>query len=369
MSERKTIQINPDLFKMSKKNTSRKKDTPSNKIQLKPELKSHKQKTLRKNVLKMIREKQQDAYRELFDKKKPPVSTGSSEFDKDFDSSLKFFSSLANKVESETIPAHNTTFKNYNAISTSPSLINNLPTIETLVPSKDPPISLSPIPSLSFPSSLPSSLPLSTPIYISHMNRLPNPTYGCLKNGTLPTYRTYTRKNWGGGAPPQTQINPTFMTQQKTLPISEPVISSDPFDRPLLTNRPTPKFIEQFQKFDKIQQGTTKEKAKQRIKYRKRKKIYKRTYKVGRSKVEHKVGVLISNKTIRSRITTEAQLLKQTPIQEVRKFLIKKGFIKIGTNAPNDVLRKMYETVRLVCGEIQNHNPENLLYNFIHDKE
>jgi len=61
--------------------------------------------------------------------------------------------------------------------------------------------------------------------------------------------------------------------------------------------------------------------------------------------------------------------LKQTPINEVRKFLIKKGFIKIGTNSPNDVLRKMYETVSLVCGEIQNHNPENLLYNFIHDQE
>ena len=36
MSERKTIQINPDLFKISKKNTSRKKDQPTkNKIQLK----------------------------------------------------------------------------------------------------------------------------------------------------------------------------------------------------------------------------------------------------------------------------------------------------------------------------------------------
>jgi len=60
-------------------------------------------------------------------------------------------------------------------------------------------------------------------------------------------------------------------------------------------------------------------------------------------------------------------MLRQIPIQEVRKYLIKKGFIKVGTTAPNDVLRKMYESVLLICGDVQNHNPENLLYNFIND--
>ena len=106
-------------------------------------------------------------------------------------------------------------------------------------------------------------------------------------------------------------------------------------------------------------------KGSNRIKYLKRKKIFKRTYRIGRNKSS--IGVLVSNKTIRNRISTQAQLLKQTPIHDVRKFLIKKGFIKIGTTAPNDVLRKMYESVSLVCGEVQNHNPENLLYNFVHD--
>jgi len=47
--------------------------------------------------------------------------------------------------------------------------------------------------------------------------------------------------------------------------------------------------------------------------------------------------------------------------------LIKKGFIKVGTPTPNDILRKMYESVVLICGEVQNHNPENLLYNYVHD--
>jgi hypothetical protein len=27
----------------------------------------------------------------------------------------------------------------------------------------------------------------------------------------------------------------------------------------------------------------------------------------------------------------------------------------------------MYESVSLICGDVQNHNPENLLYNFMND--
>jgi|Laugresbdmm110sn_1035088.scaffolds.fasta_scaffold04854_3 hypothetical protein len=325
MSERKTIQINPDLFKVSNRKTQRKQPA-SQKIELKSELKTQKQKTLRKNVLKMIREKQQDAYKELFNTKKPtpiPPSTITTEFDKDFDESLKFFSSLANKVKSET--PLNTTFKNHEPIV---STIQNSIPMSNFIPD-----------------------PTQPPFQI-----IPQPQYGCLKNGSLPTFRSYTRKN-GGELQPNIQSSSTIEQSIR--------------DTPLLSNKKD--FKEQIQKFDTIHQGnitpTEKQTQKQKIKYRKRKKIFKRTYRVGKSKTEPKIGVLVSNKTIRNRITTEAQLLKQTPINEVRKFLIKKGFIKIGTNSPNDVLRKMYETVSLVCGEIQNHNPENLLYNFIHDQE
>jgi uncharacterized membrane-anchored protein len=103
-----------------------------------------------------------------------------------------------------------------------------------------------------------------------------------------------------------------------------------------------------------------------RIKNIKRKKIYKRTYRVGKSKT--KIGCLISNKTIRQKIQQSAYELKHTNIKDVRKFLLKRGFIKVGTTAPNDVLRKMYESVAMVCGEVQNHNPDNLLHNFINEE-
>jgi hypothetical protein len=54
-------------------------------------------------------------------------------------------------------------------------------------------------------------------------------------------------------------------------------------------------------------------------------------------------------------------------MSEVKNYLLKHGFIKIGTNSPNDVLREMYENVQMICGEVKNHNPENLLYNYFND--
>ena len=57
------------------------------------------------------------------------------------------------------------------------------------------------------------------------------------------------------------------------------------------------------------------------------------------------------------------------PISDVRKFLVKKGLIRVGSTCPNDVLRKMYESVNLVCGEVQNHNSDNLLYNYLNQTD
>ena len=53
------------------------------------------------------------------------------------------------------------------------------------------------------------------------------------------------------------------------------------------------------------------------------------------------------------------------PIQDIKKYLIKRGLLKVGSTAPNDILRKMYESSILLCGEVQNHNPDYLLYNFM----
>ena len=92
----------------------------------------------------------------------------------------------------------------------------------------------------------------------------------------------------------------------------------------------------------------------------------RKTFKIGKNK--NMVSVLVSNRTIRNKVNTKKQEIKQTPISDVKRYLIKKGFIRVGTVSPNDVLRKMYESAMLICGEIENHNPDNLLYNYLNEK-
>ena len=64
-------------------------------------------------------------------------------------------------------------------------------------------------------------------------------------------------------------------------------------------------------------------------------------------------------------ITMKMQNLKQVDINKIKKDLLKRGLIRVGTITPERVLRKMYETVHSMCGSVQNHNPDNLLYNYL----
>ena len=109
------------------------------------------------------------------------------------------------------------------------------------------------------------------------------------------------------------------------------------------------------------------EKPKPKIVQKKIRKLLRRTFYLGKDKYKPRVGVLLPNRTIRNNVTTKSFMIKQKPISEIRKFLLSKGFIKVGSTAPTDVLRKMYESIVLIDGEVKNHNPDNLLYNFFND--
>jgi hypothetical protein len=91
-----------------------------------------------------------------------------------------------------------------------------------------------------------------------------------------------------------------------------------------------------------------------------------RTYKytLGKKNGARHVGLLIKNRETQKRIKQEVSQLKQQPIQEVKNYLRNKNLIKLGSQAPNDVLRKLYED-SILAGEITNNNASNLVYNFI----
>jgi hypothetical protein len=107
----------------------------------------------------------------------------------------------------------------------------------------------------------------------------------------------------------------------------------------------------------------TKEKMKKYLK-----KTCKRKFTLGKSVLYRRVAVLIKNKQTRKNILNAHKELKKTAITDVKKYLRKQGILKVGSNAPNDVLRKTYESAKL-AGEVRNTNQDTFIHNFLNIEE
>lgn len=326
LNEKKTITINPELFNVNGgNNTTRKHKKDSMPLQNKIRVKETKEKapkkisTIKRNILKMIRNQQ------IEKKKKPekekdkeiPNQSIKTDFQNDFNDTLEYLSVLTKDIEDKK---KNETLRRYS----SP------------IPSHKPSIDLFEIPKN------PEPIHLNT---IPNAMLIPPPKYGCLKNGNLPTYRTW--------------MNQT----RKSLPIQ--TIGQQIYEKKLEDKIKDLSRIQQQQKIESFAKHATTDIK--HYKKPKQKRILRRTFYVGRSKAFPKISVLVANKTIRANTQLKTQKLKQIPISDVKNYLLKNGFIKVGTNAPNDVLREMYENTQMICGEIKNHNPDNLLYNYFNN--
>ena len=359
--ERRTITINPDFLKLSGSGGTRKRrkktDTPADPtkpIKIKTNTKPKPSvSTLKKNILNMIRRHQDDKYKSgVRLESKMDDSSAVQKFNSEFEDSLQFLSSLPKHTDEKKM---DTSYKNHTIRNNvSMPLLSSVPPVlnhSFLAPSEMPMNQLQGI-------GQGTGQPSSTPVFIK-------PQYGCLKNGSLPTYRIWKNKTQRQYPPlpqssPFSNIPPNIQSTRKpemTLPVS------------LNTQMQEQKLKQDIQELSRMKQLKQKQEPMTIIRPCKprQKRILRRTYHVGKSKLQPRVTVLVSNKTIRAQTNLKSQELKQTPIQDVKKYLLKHGFIKVGTSSPNDVLRKMYESAKLICGEIHNHNPENLLYNYFND--
>jgi len=376
MSEHKQIKINVSDFNF---NATRKKK-PADKTQNAPGIKikaptsKPKVDTLKKRtLLKMIRQQQEDRYNKLFGTSKDKISIASAaaeakvpeitEMNTELEKAKEYLNNLKEKQE-KSHNGHNATIKHHPSMHT-----------------------------IQAPATSNMYSPAATNSNVAH---IAPPKYGCMKNGQLPTYKTFMRtaknqpiihignpiSSMNYGQPQPNIISNIGLT---TPAISSMLANSAP-QNGIIGIPPAPqadirsnasiidaKIADGLKRMSELKQSDAilnNIKNKYRPKRMMQRKTVRRTYKIGRSKVLPRIAVLVSNKTIRNNTTTKTQLLKQTSIQDVKKHLIQRGLIRVGCTTPNDVLRKMYESTMLICGDVQNHNADNLLYNFVNgDKE
>jgi hypothetical protein len=98
------------------------------------------------------------------------------------------------------------------------------------------------------------------------------------------------------------------------------------------------------------------------------KKTIKRTYTLGKSKIHKKVGVLIKDKNTRKRVLNAQRDIKRHGINDIKQYLRNHGLMKAGSSAPNDIVRKIYESAML-SGEVTNQDKDILLQNFLKEKD
>lgn len=345
-SLKKTIQINPELFKIQGSKT---KSNREKKIKSKPE-KQITSNFLKKQLIDRIKKHKKNI--ELTDDIKQNISLDKKEEDDEFILSMNFLSSISNDKPKPNNVIHKNEFtpsanleitkmpempeiqeiqeiqeiKDIPKISFFPSLQNvNIDLPFELINIKQPDLITEPIDNLGQVEETIAKINVDVP-------------YGCLKNGNKPTYRSWlTQKN----------NNKPTITEKVNMIEKEDLSESE--------------YIKEREK--KLNELKSKFKNEEPIYI---KKTIKKKYTLGKSKIHRKIGVLIKDMNTRKKIIDSHKNLKTHDIQDIKSFLRNKGLIKIGNYTPVDILRKIYET-SILTGDVTNTNKDILLHNLLND--
>ena len=197
--------------------------------------------------------------------------------------------------------------------------------------------------------------------------------YGCLKGGTKPTFRTYNKtiKNnikFSGDENNSDTLYSDRQTKLKELQNKHSKKTSSQDNKNLkinsnsLGNEKDDDIDNEESESDKTKHSLRKTKIRRHL----RKTITKK-FKLGKQS-GNIVGVLIKNNDTRKNIQKEHGLLKSKQLADVKKYLVEKSLIKIGSTAPPGVIRNIYEA-SMLAGEVENVGKGLGLHNFLEDKK
>lgn len=370
-STQKTISINPALFQMSGNKKTRKerekKEKQTQNSLMKPS-------TLKNKFIQKVKQHQQQ-------KKEGGKKTKEKEFKSEFEESIQYLSSLIEKDKKERElkqdknhennlnKLENFQEDNFIREQVNVELPNDLKKPETIFNRK----SLTPL---------------------MDEDKVP---YGCLRNGSKPTYRQWM----------QTRKRPF---KQEKININEPIFANNDENNKRQEKLKAVKSMFQGEKqtinssnssvnnqsianspnsnqtMNKIEITTNNQEEPTNIvggnntesinmtpviaktpKFAIKKKIT-RKYICGKNPKTRKIGVLIKDGEGRAKIIREKRNLTRRNINDVKKYLYNNGLLKVGTHAPKKVLMDMYEAC-ILTGKVINVNDKIHIHNFLNSKD
>jgi hypothetical protein len=394
MSTKKTIQINPELFKVAGNKT--RKNRERKELTLNPIVSPN---NLKNKLLKRIKEHKTQEINTKITAKPSGISTRSEEnnYTDEFYGALDYLSDLTKKqkVNEAKHRALNTkTLKNYQPLSNTSISLELPPELQETK----------------------TFIPQINEVFNVNYKVVDDVPYGCLKNGKKKTYRewkelskpdnvdipdvvrppTPPKKNVGmflEGAIPIIEASKNFDTKitlsreerleqiknkLKKIQDQETQIKQQSIDdfKKLEKQYSTPLMdspLEDLTDFDTHESSSAeiedmikeREDKKESEKIKKYlKKTIKRKFTLGKSDKLRRVSVLIKDRQTRKNIINTQKELKKTTITDVKKYLRQHGIIKVGSTCPADILRKTFESA-VLTGEVINTNKETMLHNFL----
>lgn len=422
-NSKKIIQINPSLFNVNKnKSLLEKRDKSKNKPLISPNVIKNKfMKRIKEHKLKEIEKANKKGMDDTNEKKS---NVDINKYTNEFNESIEYLQNISkqNKINNEKFVYKEKIQKQKQHLENKtlrhPYSYANTPVNIELPDELQENLLHTP----------PETFHVNTPTKYSQPFQLnyqipPNVPYGILKGGKQPTFREWnkTRKNMDSNFSPssvsnqitraetltereqkmnvlkekikqkqqekqhiQTQIQtqPVIQTQihppieivpliQMPAPETDIMLTQNLIQKPILTPQYRPLVSEpQLQLQSQPPQFQPENKnitPSSRFMKRITKKTIKRKYTLGKSKLKRMVSVLLKDQNTRKKIINAQKDLKHHAITDVKKYLKTHYLIKVGTHAPNDVIRKLYESAML-AGEITNINTETLLHNFMKEE-